>query len=47
MKSYEKPLGEKIMEVVILTIVATGTFFMIYGLYEIVDMVFIRKAITC
>ena len=47
MKSYEKPLGEKIMEVVILTIVATGTAFMMYGLYEIIDMVFIRKAITC
>lgn len=47
MKDYEKPLGEKIMEVVILTIVATGAFFMMYGLYEIIDMVFIRKAITC
>lgn len=47
MKSYEKPLGEKIMEVVILTIVATGTAFMVYGFYEIIDMVFIRKAITC
>ena len=47
MKDYEKPLGEKIMEVAILTLVATGTAFMVYGLYEIVDMVFIRKAITC
>lgn len=47
MKDYEKPLSEKIMETVILTIAATGTFFMMYGLYEIIDMVFIRKAITC
>ena len=47
MKDYEKPLGEKIIEVAILTLVATGTFFMMYGLYEIIDRVFIRKAITC
>ena len=43
MKHYEKPLGEKILEAVILTIAITGTAFMCYGFYEILDVVFIRS----
>lgn len=47
MQKYEKPLGEKIIEVVILTIVATGTVFMMYGFYEVLDLVFFRGRLSC
>ena len=47
MKHYEKPLAEKIMETIILTIAVTGTAFMVYGFYQILDVVFIRGRISC
>lgn len=43
MKYYEKPLGEKVLESIILTIAITGTAWLMYGVYEIVDIVFIRS----
>ena len=43
MKQYEKPLGEKILEAVILTIAVIGTAFVCYGFYQILDVMFIRS----
>lgn len=47
MKHYEKPLGEKILEAVILTIAITGTAFMVYGFYQVLDVVFLRNHSSC
>ena len=40
-----RDLSEKIMEIIILTIVACGTAWFIYGLYQLVDVLFIRNKI--
>ena len=47
MKHYEKPLGEKIIEAIILTITITGTIFMMYGLYQVIDLVYMRGQLSC
>lgn len=43
MKHYEKPISEKVLEAIILTIAVVGTTFMCYGFYQILDVVFIRS----
>lgn len=47
MKHYEKPLGEKVLEAIILTIAITGTIFMAYGFYQVLDVVFLRGRLSC
>jgi hypothetical protein len=47
MKHYKKPLGERIIEAIIITIVITGTAMMAYGFYQVIDVMFIRNHSTC
>ena len=42
-----KPIGEKILEAIIITIVITGTAMMAYGFYQVIDVMFIRNHSTC
>jgi hypothetical protein len=47
MKPYEKPIGEKIMEAIILTLIVTGTAWFMYGIYQTVDLIFVRGHLSC
>ena len=42
-----KPIGEKILEAIIITIVITGMAMMAYGFYQVIDVMFIRNHSTC
>ena len=47
MKHYEKPIGERILEAIIITIVITGTAMMAYGFYQMIDVMYLRSYSTC